>query len=113
MAGTYRQEFDWGVIEWLAGAEVGNSKELSLARLSIAPGRSTDLHRHANCEESIYVERGRVQCTVGGACADLTDGGQVVVPRGAAHAIRNAGAEPARVILSYSSPAREFELSNP
>jgi len=108
-----RQEFPWGVIEWLASAEAGNARELSLARLSISPGRSTDVHRHANCEESIYVERGPVQCTVSGATCELTDGGQLVVPRGATHAIRNAGTEPARLILSYSSAAREFELNNP
>ena len=113
MAGALRQEFAWGAIEWLAGAEAGNAKELSLARVSIAPGRATDVHRHANCEESIYVERGRVQCTLGAERAELSDGGQAVVPRGAVHAIRNVGTEPARLILSYSSAAREFELAGP
>lgn len=113
MAGPVRQEFEWGVIEWLASAEAGNARELSLARMSLSPGNSTDVHRHANCEESIYVEHGRVLCTVGGEPCELTDGGQTVVPRGAVHAIRNVGTEPARLILSYSSAARQFELGNP
>lgn len=111
MAAPVRHEFPWGVIEWLAGAEAGNAQELSLARLSLAPGRSTDVHRHANCEESIYVEHGRVLCRIGGARCELADGGLTVVPRGAVHAIQNLGTAPARLILSYASAAREFELS--
>ncbi len=111
MPGPVRQEFPWGVIEWLASAEAGNAGELSLARMSLAPGRSTDVHRHANCEESIYVEHGRVVCRIGGARCELADGGLTVVPRGAVHVIENAGTAPARLILSYSSAAREFALS--
>ncbi|MBI2156240.1 MAG: hypothetical protein HYU26_04925, partial [Candidatus Rokubacteria bacterium] len=43
-----RNEFPWGVIEWLAGGEVGNSTELSLARVSLPPGKATDTHVHGN-----------------------------------------------------------------
>ncbi|MBI4255952.1 MAG: cupin domain-containing protein [Candidatus Rokubacteria bacterium] len=106
-----RNEFPWGVIEWLAGGEVGNSTELSLARVSLPPGKVTDTHVHGNCEESVYVTRGRVECTAGGRSALLSAGELTVVPRGAVHGLRNAGAEPAEVILSYSSPAREFKLA--
>ena len=103
-----RQEFPWGVIEWLAGAEIGNSKEISLARMSLPPGNGTDVHIHGNCEESVYVVRGHVECHVDGVAVRLTPGKQTVVPRGAAHRLRNMGAEPAEMILSYSSEAREF-----
>ena len=106
-----RHEFPWGVIEWLAGGEVGNSKELSLARVSLTPGKATDTHVHGNCEESVYVTRGRVECTSAGRSALLSAGELTVVPRGAVHGLRNAGAEPAEVILSYSSNAREFKLA--
>ena len=106
-----RHEFPWGVIEWLAGGEVGNSKELSLTRVSLTPGKATDTHVHGNCEESVYVTRGRVECTSAGRSALLSAGELTVVPRGAVHGLRNAGAEPAEVILSYSSNAREFKLA--
>ena len=106
-----RNEFEWGSIEWLANAEVGNSQELSLARMVLRPGMATDTHVHANCEESIYVVRGRVECRVGAQRVALGAGERSVVPRGAVHAIRNAGAEPAEIVLGYSSAAREFALA--
>jgi len=106
-----RNEFSWGVIEWLAGAEVGNSRELSLARMSLPAGNATDVHIHGNCEESVYVVRGRVECTADGAAVTLAQGEQTVVPRGAVHRLRNAGSGPAEIILSYSSAAREFKLA--
>ena len=106
-----RNEFPWGVIEWLAGGEVGNSKELSLARVSLPPGKATDTHVHGNCEESVYVTRGRIECTASGRSTLLSAGELTVVPRGAVHGLRNAGAEPAEAILSYSSNAREFALA--
>jgi quercetin dioxygenase-like cupin family protein len=108
---TIRNEFEWGSIEWLANSEVGNSRELSLARLSLHPGKSTETHVHANCEESIYVLRGSVECRLGGQRARLGPGERTVVPRGAVHAICNAGSDPAEVLLGYSSAAREFALA--
>jgi len=106
-----RNEFPWGVIEWLAGSEVGNSQELSLARISLPAGNATDTHVHGNCEESVYVVRGQVECTYGGRSSLLAPGELTVVPRGAVHRLRNAGSEPAEIILSYSSNAREFKLA--
>ncbi|MGA8004837.1 MAG: cupin domain-containing protein [Burkholderiales bacterium] len=106
-----RNEFAWGTIEWLANDEVGNSRELSLARMTLPPGKATDTHIHANCEESIYVVRGEVECRIGDSRVQMKAGGQSVVPKGAVHGIRNAGDAPAEIILSYSSAARAFELA--
>lgn len=106
-----KDEFPWGSIEWLAGGEVGNSRELSLARLVVDPGKSGDTHVHANCEESIYVIRGEVQCRIADRTARLGAGGCAVVPRGAVHSIRNAGAVPAELVLGYSVAVREFALA--
>ena len=108
---SVRNEFPWGVIEWLAGGEVGNSKELSLARMSLPVGNATDTHVHGNCEESVYVVRGKVECTCDGQSQLLSVGELTVMPRGAVHRLRNAGTEPAEIILSYSSNAREFKLA--
>jgi len=104
-------EFPWGAIEWLANDEVGNSRELSLARMTLPPGNATDTHIHANCEESIYVVRGEVECRIGEERVRMSPGGQSVVPRGAVHGIHNVGDTPAEIILSYSSAARAFELA--
>jgi mannose-6-phosphate isomerase-like protein (cupin superfamily) len=108
---SIKNEFPWGTIEWLANDEVGNSRELSLARMTLPPANATDTHIHANCEESIYVVRGEVECRIGEQSVRMTAGGLSVVPKGAVHGIRNVGQAPAEIILSYSSAARAFELA--
>jgi hypothetical protein len=52
-----------------------------------------------------------IKCTSDGRSALLSAGELTVVPRSAVHGLRNAGAEPAEAILSYSSGAREFTLA--
>lgn len=106
-----KHAFPWGTIEWLAGGEVGNSRELSLARLVVDAGKSGDTHVHGNCEESIYVVRGEVECRIGAATETLGAGGHAVVPRGSVHSIRNRGASPAELVLGYSAAVREFALA--
>ena len=106
-----RNDFPWGSIDWLIGGELGNSNELSLARLVVNAGKSGDTHVHANCEESIYVIRGEVQCRIGDAIELLGAGSHAVVPRGCVHSIRNVGATPAELVLGYSAAMREFALA--
>lgn len=107
-----KNAFPWGTIEWLAGAEAGNARELSLARLVVEPGKTGDTHVHANCEESIYVVRGEVLCRIGAQAARLGAGECTVVPRGAVHSIANAGGVPAELVLGYSAALREFEVKD-
>lgn len=111
MAESVRNEYPWGVLEWLAGAEVGNSQELSIARMWLPPGNETDAHLHNNCEESVYVLTGELECLVGGVAVRLPRGGHTVVPRGSVHRLRSLGEETAELLLSYSSAEREFELA--
>lgn len=101
--------FPWGTVEWLAGAEAGNARELSLARLVVDPGRTGDSHVHVNCEESIYVLRGEVRCRIGAIVATLAAGECAVVPRGAVHSIANDGAVPAELVLGYSVARRDYQ----
>ena len=110
MSQTVRMEYEWGVIDWLAGAEVGNSAELSVARVALPAGNETDLHAHDNCEESVYVVRGDVECTSGGIAVKLGQGDLAMVVRGEAHRIRNDSSEPAELLLSYSSERRDFRV---
>ena len=112
MSALVRNEFSWGAIEWLAGAEVGNSNELSLARMSLQPGKANDLHRHGNCEESVYVVSGTIECMTDGSSVTLAAGENTVVARSATHLLRNVGNEPAELLLSYSSAEREFSLAD-
>lgn len=111
MSPVVRNEFPWGSIDWLVGGELGNSRELSMARLVVNPGKAGDTHVHGNCEESIYVIRGEVECRIGDRVVRLETGGHSVVPRGIVHSIKNAAASRAELVLSYSAAVREYALA--
>jgi quercetin dioxygenase-like cupin family protein len=109
---TIRHEFPWGTIEWLASGELGNAAELSLARMTLAPGQAIDTHCHDNAEESVYVVRGTVECRMQqGTTLRLAAGEAGTIPRGTVHTIACVGGEPAELVLNYSSAARGFRLA--
>ncbi len=107
---TVTNEFSWGAIDWFAGAEVGNSSELSFAKMSLSAGCVTETHLHDNCEEAVYVISGAVNCVANGSDHQLAAGDHMLVPRGAIHQLSNPGTGPAELILSYSSAARDFTV---
>jgi len=108
---TVKNEYSWGVINWLAGAEVGNSSELSLARMTLSAGCATETHLHDNCEEAVYVISGDIECAAGGSKHQLTAGDHTIVRTGTTHELRNVGTVPAELVLSYSSALRDFTLA--
>jgi mannose-6-phosphate isomerase-like protein (cupin superfamily) len=95
----------------MAGAEVGNSHELSIARMTLPSGNETDTHVHGNCEESVYVMTGELECLTDGVSVSVLRGEHTMIPRGSVHQLRSVGTEPAEVLLSYSSAEREFKLA--
>ena len=109
---TVTNEFSWGVIDWLVGAEVGNSSELSVAKMSLSAGCETDTHLHDNCEEAVYVISGAIDFVVDGSIHQLVAGDHTVMPRGVRHQLRNSGSTPAELVLSYSSATRNFALAD-
>ncbi len=111
MPKTVTIQYEWGVIEWLAGSEVGIGHELSVARMTLPATNGTTLHVHDNCEESVYVTNGTVECTAGDLAVILGPGELAVVMRGDPHSLRNVGSVPAEMLLSYSSASREFRLA--
>jgi quercetin dioxygenase-like cupin family protein len=112
MSDFVRTEFAWGAIEWMAGAEVGNSKELSIAHMWLPSGNETDAHAHDNCEESVYVLKGELECVADGVSVNIAQGEHTIVPRGSVHLLRSVGADEAEVLLSYSSSERAFRLAS-
>ena len=104
--------FDWGSMHWLASEALGNSSALSVARMVLHPGQSNDAHRHPNCEEALYLLRGAVEHRVGDVRLTQAMGTVVVIPQGMQHATTNVGAEPAELLVSYSSGARDYRPEN-
>jgi len=81
----------------------GNSK-LSLAEAVVAPGSSTELHRHRNVEEIYHVVRGRGRMTLGTECFTMVAGDTVCILPGLPHRVENTGPEPLEILCCCAPP---------
>jgi quercetin dioxygenase-like cupin family protein len=73
----------------------------------IAPGDGPPLHTHTNEDEAWYVIEGRLRFHLGDELAEVSTGGFVFVPRSTLHCIQNAGAEPARILVLFTTAGME------
>ena len=81
----------------VAGEETG--RQFSLLRITNPPGVWTPPHRHLHEEETIFVLSGQVQVWTGGETRSLSAGEVVILPRGQAHRLGNAGPETAQALV--------------
>jgi quercetin dioxygenase-like cupin family protein len=102
------QPREFGSVRWLvsAGDPEGAESTLGIARFD--PGKGNAEHTHSNAEEIVYVLEGEFEHTLGDQAVRLGPGDVIVVPRHVPHLIRNAGNAPARAIIFFSSPERDF-----
>ncbi len=108
-AASARIDESWGSLAWLAGKKVGNAQGLTLGRVVIKAGMSNPPHRHPNCEEALYLLKGRLRHFVGVEEVVLEAGDTLVVGAGSSHYAVNIGDEDAEMIVAYSSGERGFE----
>jgi quercetin dioxygenase-like cupin family protein len=98
----------WGELRWLAEQKLGNANGITLGRVTILPGQSNPRHSHPNCEEVLYLLSGQLEHTVGKNRTLLGPGDTITVAPGVFHNATNVGAEPADMIVAFSSAVREF-----
>ena len=101
----------WGVLHWLAAAEIGNAQGLTLGRVTIDSGSANPRHVHDNCEEVLYLLAGRLRHSIGDESVELDAGDVLVVGPGITHHAENIGDTPAHMIVAYSSGHRQFRLA--
>ena len=75
----------------------------SLAEASVAPGATTELHRHQVTEELYHITSGTGRMTLGDRRFDVSAGDTVCITPGTPHCIENTGAA-ALVLLCMCSP---------
>ena len=102
-------EADWGSLRWLASGEIGNAEGLTLGRAVIKAGRSNPPHRHDNCEEALYLLRGRLRHFAGNESVVLEPGDTLTVGSDVPHYAVNIGDDDADMIVAYSSARRNFQ----
>ena len=100
---------DWGSLTWLAGQKIGNAQGLTLGRVVIRKGQSNPRHSHPNCEEVLYLLKGRLEHTLGDEKVILAPGDTIVLDAGIPHNATSIGEEDADMIVAYSSGARGFQ----
>ena len=101
---------DWGTLSWLANRQIGNAEGLTLGRVTIKAGQTNPRHRHPNCEEVLYLLKGRLRHTLGDMNFTMSAGDVITIAPGVFHNATCIGAEDAEMIVVYSQGTRGFEL---
>jgi mannose-6-phosphate isomerase-like protein (cupin superfamily) len=83
---------DGSTIRELLGLPTAPVRNQSLAEATLTPGQATERHYHAEAEEIYYVVEGAGELELDGERRQVTVGDAVLVPPGARHTIRAAGA---------------------
>jgi quercetin dioxygenase-like cupin family protein len=102
-------EFDWGRMEWFMDDRIAESPGVSLARMTVRPGKASPAHIHDNCEETLTCVAGVIRVEIDGEAAILSPGQSLVARRNSVHASFNDAAEPAVMMLAWSSGARNYQ----
>ncbi len=99
-------------MEWLMEDTIEPGAGLSLARMTVAPGVTSEAHRHPNCTETVHLLSGRIEQRRGNDWLPLESGDTLLIPAGAPHQTRNGGKDPAVMIIAYSSGTRVYQAES-
>jgi quercetin dioxygenase-like cupin family protein len=106
--GSSPQQIDFGSVDWAVSEGNPEGAEQTVGLAVFDPGKGNVEHIHPNCEEVLYVLEGEMEHDLGEESVRLGPGDLIVIPRNARHCVRNVGHAPARVLISFSSPDRQF-----
>ncbi|MBE7462132.1 MAG: cupin domain-containing protein [Planctomycetes bacterium] len=104
------EPYGWGTLTFLADGKSGTSPEVSMARVTIQAGKRNILHRHPNCDELLYLLKGKLKHLVGDKWVTLEAGDTIRIARGLVHQAEVVSAEDADMIVVYSAGDRETEV---
>ena len=99
-------------MDWLMEDAIKPGAGLSLARMSVDPGVTSEAHRHPDCNEAVHLLSGEVEQRCGLDWVKMRPGETLLIPAGTPHQTRNSGGETAVLIIAYSSGARVYEVAD-
>ncbi|SDS14282.1 cupin domain-containing protein [Microlunatus soli] len=103
------EQHEWGRLVWMANRSLGISETMTVGRCYIDPGKANPRHRHANCDEVLYVLTGSIEHSLGDDTFPMQAGDIVSIPCGTMHNARNVGDEVAEFVICYNSADRQTE----
>jgi quercetin dioxygenase-like cupin family protein len=102
-------EESWGSMEWLVDDALQPGAALSLARMTVRAGCTSELHRHPNCDEAVHVLSGRVEQRIGDRLVVLSAGQSAHIAAGADHCSRALDGKDAILMVAYSAGRRIYQ----
>ena len=102
----------WGSLTWLASRAIGNTRELTVGRVTITRCESNPRHTHPGSEEILYLLSGRLEHTLSDQTFTLEPGDTLAIPPGVFHNARSVGDVDADMIVAYSTGVRDFVLES-
>jgi quercetin dioxygenase-like cupin family protein len=99
----------WGSMEWLVEDALQPGASLSLARMTVHAGRTSQAHRHPNCDEAVHVLSGRVEQRIGDRLVTLGQGDSAHIPADTVHCSTALGQQDAVMVVAYSAGRRIYE----
>ena len=103
---------DWGSMTWLADDNTHAGLGVSLARMTVNPGKTSPAHFHNNANEVIYVIAGRLSQRVGDTWLDAGPGDTMIIPKETIHQSRCIGDVAVEMMISYSTGRRHYDEVN-
>ena len=100
---------NWGSLTWLGNPQIGNLKDMTVGRVVIKKGHSNPRNAHGNCEELLYLLKGKLEHTMGSEKIILNPGDTLTVAPGVFHNALSVGEEDADMMVCYSSGTRDFQ----
>lgn len=95
-------------MEWLMEDAIDPRAEISLAKMTVARGVTSELHHHTNCTETIHLLEGEIEQRIGDKWEKLCAGETCLIPVGAPHQTRNIGNFRAVMMIAYSAGQRVY-----
>jgi len=103
---------DGVTMEWLMDDKLDERAGVSLAKMIVAAGVTSEKHHHTNCSETIHVLEGQIEQSIGSKTHTLSAGDTCLIPLGASHQTHNIGEKPAVMMIAYSAGLREYVKSD-
>lgn len=96
-------------MEWLVEDASHPGADLSLARMTVHPGRTSPAHRHSNANEAIHVLSGKMEERIGDTWIEARAGDTVYVAQGQIQQTKCIGDDAVVMMIAYSVGQRAYE----
>ncbi|HEY5585045.1 MAG TPA: cupin domain-containing protein [Ruminiclostridium sp.] len=108
------QVFPWGILQWMSEPRITGTKNMATGLVTLSPGMGHDRHNHNNCEEVLYILKGKALQTIElenkKVQKEIGAGELVFIPADVFHSTLNVGQTELKFIAVYQFAGPEASL---